>query len=342
MFEFSYPWLLLLLPLPIVMRWVKPAPANTTAIKVPFYRQLESLSLSGERKASRKGILTLLWASWLLLVLAASDPLWVGKPTGSPYSGRDMMLAVDLSQSMLTPDMQPPGVVAMQFQNNNDYTRMDAVKDVVGEFIERRSGDRLGLILFADQAYLQAPLSRDVVTVNQLLQEAQVGFAGRATAIGDALGLAIKRLKERPEGSRRIILLSDGANTAGDSNPIDAANIAANMGVKIYTIAFGSTENIRGTRRSRRTNEVDTQTLQTIANTTGGAFFRAESTAELKQVHQQLDQLEPLELEQLKVRPVLRLFFWPLGLALALTWLIALSQLRWTGSARVQAKGDST
>lgn len=329
MFELGYPWLLLLLPLPLLMRWVKPIAMDTTAIKVPFYQQLQTIHPGHQSRPGSPRSYWLMWLIWSLLVVAASDPLWVGKPAGIPYSGRDMMLAVDLSKSMLTPDMQPPGVVPMQFQNKRDYTRMDAVKDVVGDFIERRSGDRIGLILFADQAYLQAPLSRDVVTVNQLLQEAQVGFAGSATAIGDALGLAIKRLQDRPEGSRRIILLSDGANTAGESNPIDAANVAANLGVKIYTIAFGATDQMQGLRRLFYGNEVDTQTLQTIARMTGGEFFRAESTEELEQIHQQLDKLEPLELDELKVRPVLRLFFWPLGLALLLSWLLALSKIHW-------------
>ncbi|MDO3385767.1 VWA domain-containing protein [Gilvimarinus sp. SDUM040013] len=329
MFELAYPWLLLLLPVPLAMRWIKPAASAISAIKVPFFQQLSQLPIAKQTGHKSNATLGVLWCLWALLVIAASDPLWVGKPTGVPYSGRDMVLAVDLSQSMLTPDMQPPGVVTMQFQNSENYNRLDAVKAVVGDFIERRTGDRMGLILFADQAYLQAPLSHDMVTVNQLLQEAEVGFAGRATAIGDALGLAIKRLQERPEGSRRIILLSDGANTAGETNPLDAASVAANMGVKIYTIAFGSTENIRGTTRQRVTNEVDTETLQRIASTTDGEFFRAESTKELEQVHEQLDQLEPLELDELTVRPVLRLFFWPLGLALILSWGLALSKIHW-------------
>ena len=331
MLEFAWPWLLLALPLPLLMRLLPARESAEPALKVPFFSALKSL---GEKtaRASRKRLSRLcLWLIWALCVLAAADPRWVGEAESMPYTGRDLMLAVDISLSMLEVDMQPPGVTTMQFQNNSDYTRLHAVKDVVGDFMQRRRGDRLGLILFADNAYLQAPLSHDTATVNQLLQEAQIGFAGRMTAIGDAIGLAIKQLKDNPANSRRLILMSDGENNAGTLDPREAAQKAAELGIVIYTIAFGAEEMIvqgrRGPERINPSRDIDERTLQQIAETTGGQYFRARSTEELEEVHHQLDRLEPLEVDTLKVRPITSLFHWPLGLALLLSALFALARL---------------
>jgi Ca-activated chloride channel family protein len=327
MFEFGWLWLLALLPAPLLMRFVPAKTQNDAALRVPFFNQVHDMGQSSQ--GGRKNIANylLLWLIWVLCVLAAADPRWLGEAKSLPYSGRDLMLAVDISKSMDEKDMLPPGVTSMQFQNRS-YNRLDAVKAVIGDFARQRQGDRLGLILFADQAYLQAPLTYDTATVNQLLQEAQIGFAGAATAIGDALGLAIKRLKDRPEGSRRIILLSDGANTAGQTEPMDAAQKARDMGVKIYTIGFGAEEQIVqtafGPRRYNPSRDLDEGALQEIAELTGGQYFRARSTEELELIHKRLDALEPIELDELKVRPSKRLFFWPLGLALLLTLLLAL------------------
>ncbi|MCP8898694.1 vWA domain-containing protein [Gilvimarinus xylanilyticus] len=327
MFEFGLLWLLVLLPLPLIMRWVKPKTDSAPAVKVPFYHTAAELAGSSPLKRKRWGHGITLWLIWVLLVIAAADPRWIGEAQSQPYSGRDMMLAVDISKSMEIRDMLPPGIVAMQFQNGEPINRLTAVKAVVGDFVTRRTGDRLGLILFGDQAYVQAPLTYDTQTVNQLLQEAQIGFAGGATAIGDALGLAIKRLRERPEGSRRIILLSDGANTAGNTEPLEAARIAADMGVKVYTIGFGSNRSTGGFFSRSASADLDVRTLQQIAESTGGEFFRAESTEELAEVHKQLDALEPIELDERTVRPMNRLFYWPLGLALLLSALLAASRI---------------
>ncbi|WP_020209743.1 VWA domain-containing protein [Gilvimarinus chinensis] len=327
MFEFGLLWLLLLLPAPLLMRWVKPKADSAPAIKVPFYNSAAALAGSGQIKRKRVGKNLTLWVIWCLLVVAAADPRWIGEAQSQPYSGRDMMMAVDISRSMEIRDMLPPGIVAMQFQNGEPINRLVAVKAVVGDFVQQRKGDRLGLILFGDQAYVQAPLTYDTQTVNQLLQEAQIGFAGGATAIGDALGLAIKRLRERPEGSRRIILLSDGANTAGNTEPLEAARIAADMGVKVYTIGFGSNHSTGGFFSRSASADLDVRTLQQIAELTGGEFFRAESTEELVAVHEQLDALEPIELDERTVRPMNRLFYWPLAFALLLSALMACTRI---------------
>jgi Ca-activated chloride channel family protein len=330
MFEFGWLWLLALLPAPLLIRLAPAKPRHDAALRVPFFKQMQVLKQSSQGPSKRWFNLSLLWLIWILVVLAAADPRWLGEAKSLPYTGRDLMLAVDISKSMEQQDMLPLGVTAMQFQNRR-FNRLDAVKAVVGNFAEQRQGDRLGLILFADQAYLQAPLTYDTATVNQLLQEAQIGFAGAATAIGDALGLAIKRLKDRPEGSRRIILLSDGANTAGQTDPMVAAQKARDMGVKVYTIGFGADEQVVqtvfGPRRHNPSGDLDEAALQEIAELTGGQYFRARSTEELELIHKRLDTLEPIELDELTVRPSKRLFFWPLGLALLLTVWLALRLL---------------
>ena len=345
MFEFGWLWLLALLPAPLLIRFLPARQQQEAALQVPFFDQVNELSIKHQTRSTNRFHYLLLWLIWALCVIAAADPKWLGEAKSLPYTGRDLMLAVDISKSMDEKDMLPPGVTSMQFQNRS-YNRLDAVKAVIGDFAEQRQGDRLGLILFADQAYLQAPLTYDTATVNQLLQESQIGFAGSATAIGDALGLAIKRLKDRPEGSRRIILLSDGANTAGQTEPLEAAQKARDMGVKIYTIGFGADEQIVqtafGPRRYNPSRDLDEKALQEIAELSGGQYFRARSTEELELIHKRLDTLEPIELDELKVRPSKRLFYWPLGLALTLALLLALTFIpitRRTERTQTQAKG---
>lgn len=330
MFEFYFPWLLALLPLPIFMRWFPARNVSEPALRVPFFQQFKTLSSKKSAANTKRYKTATLWLIWILCVFAVAEPRWTGEPQSLPYTGRDLMLAVDISGSMDRQDMKPLGMATMQFQNK-PYMRLDAVKAVVGEFAKRRTGDRLGLILFGSQAYLQAPLTHDNNTVNQLLQEAQIGFAGGRTAIGDAIGLAVKRLRERPDGSRRLILLTDGENTAGVTNPIKAAELASTLGIKIYTIGFGASEMIeqtfRGPRRVNPSRELDEGELQTIADMTGGAYFRAHSTDELEEIHAKLDALEPIELDAVQIRPITSLFYWPLGLALILSVALALSQL---------------
>jgi Ca-activated chloride channel family protein len=209
-------------------------------------------------------------------------------------------------------------------------SRIDAVKQVVGEFIERRRGDRLGLILFGSNAYVQAPLTFDRNTVQRFLREAQLGFAGRETAIGDAIGLAVKRLRERPADSRVLILLTDGANNAGEVEPLDAARLAADNGVKIHTIGIGSDKLVMpglfgssfGSKVVNPSRDLDEDTLREIADRTGGNYFRARDPAELINIYQLLDALEPVEQEAQSYRPQRSLFHLPLAAAFALSLLL--------------------
>ena len=219
MLEFEWPWVFALLPLPwLVYRFVPTAAQQEAALHVPFY---QALTTDEENKVFARGNkrhhLLFLASIWLLLLIAASRPTWVGEPIAIPTSGRDLMLAVDLSDSMRQTDL---------ILDKQQVKRITVVKKVVSEFAERRKGDRLGLILFGTNAYLQAPLTFDRNTVATLLRESQLGFAGPYTAIGDAIGLAVKRLRKRPEASRVLILLTDGKNTAGEIDPQKAGELA--------------------------------------------------------------------------------------------------------------------
>lgn len=332
MFEMHWPWLLLLAPLPLVMAFIPAKKLIEAALRVPFYQhasQLEQHSKLGINKRPAK--LLALWLIWICCLFAATNPQWVGEPTSMPSSGRDLLMAVDISGSMEQTDMAIAG---------RRVTRLMAVKKVIGDFVVRRSSDRMGLILFGAQAYLQAPLTYDRKTVNQLLQEAQIGFAGRETAIGDAIGLAVKRLRDRPDASRVLVLLTDGANTAGQLSPDKATELAQQAKIKIYTIAFGAESmevpGIFGSRTVNPSRDLDEPTMVNIAEKTGGKYFRARNLEELDNIHRELDRLEPIEMETETFRPVQTLFYWPLAIAFLLSLLLACLHI-WQGrAARVE------
>lgn len=321
MLSFIWPWVWLLLPLPLLVYLLLPrVEPQQSALQLPFYSRL--LGYAGHSRPGLSGgfwrrLLSLL--IWLLLLLAASRPEWTGDPVEIPVSGRDISLAVDVSGSMSGKDMSI---------NNRSVDRLQAVKHVVGDFVERRQGDRMSLILFGTRPYLIAPLTFDLKTVRILLEEASIAVAGKTTAIGDAIGLAVKRLQDRPISSRVLILLTDGANTDGEVDPVQAAGIAARAGIKIYTVGIGADEmTVRNFFSSRRINpsaDLDEETLQEIAKRTGGRYFRAKNTRQLTEIYAELDQLEPIAEEQETFRPVLSLYYYPLGLALLLSFLLPL------------------
>ncbi len=325
MLEFEWPWIFVLLPLPALVWWLVPrADSSGGALLVPFFEQVQPLANS-EQSLQRSNLIApiMLVLIWLALIIACARPQWVGEPVELPASGRDLLLAVDISGSMDTRDM---------IVNGESYDRLTVVKAVIGEFVQRRHQDRLGLILFGTNAYLQSPLTFDRKTVNILLQEAQLGFAGEKTAIGEAIGLAIKRLQNRPQSSRVVILLTDGANTAGEVAPLQAAELAKLAEVKIYTIGVGADEiTMRGLFSRGRTinpsRDLDEDTLTDIAELTGGQYFRARDPKELVQIYDKLDELEPVEQEAETFRPIQALFYWPLGLAVLLSSLLALRKV---------------
>jgi Ca-activated chloride channel family protein len=324
MLNFAWPWLLLSLPLPWFARRFLPPAANAeqAALKVPFLDDFAIAQGSALRRESPWPLRVAMLA-WCLLVLAAARPLWLGEPIEQAVSGRDLMLAVDLSASMEEQDF----VV-----NGRAIDRLAAAKQVLRDFIARRSGDRLGLILFGTQAYLQTPLTFDRKTVMTLLDEAVLGLAGENTAIGDAIGLAVKRLRNQQADSRVLILLTDGANTAGEIAPLKAAELAAKEKLKIYTVGIGADEMIVrsffGARKVNPSKDLDEKTLTAIADTTGGRYFRARDSEELNTIYRLLDQLEPVQKDRQYFRPQQELFYWPLAAAMLLACAIYLRRVR--------------
>jgi Ca-activated chloride channel homolog len=346
MIEWIWPWMLLLAPTPWLVRRVLPA-ANSQqpALRAPFFAEWARLSESqGSRSVRGSAVPTVaLWLLWLLLLLAAARPMWVGEPIELPNSGRDLMMAVDISGSMRIEDMQ---------LGQSLVPRVDAVRQVGAQFISQRSGDRLGLILFGTNAYVQSPLSFDTNTVERFLSEAQIGFAGEDTAIGDAIGLAVKRLKERPAESRVLILLTDGQDTASSVKPLDAAKLAAELGIRIYTIGIGADSltlpglfgSSFGSRQVNPSAELDEGSLLEIARLTGGEYFRARNPQELVNIYQLLDELEPVEQETTLYRPRQALGYLPLLGALLLSFLLAVrhcrSAISWRGTGTMTGQKE--
>ncbi len=341
MIDLQWPWVLATLPLPLLAWLLPPARSGArNALHLPFYRELPGASDNRET-ATPRWLRLIAWLAWALLVVAAARPQWLGEAVTLPVSGRDLMLAVDVSGSMEQADYE---------LNGRALSRLDLVKAVAGRFIEQRQGDRLGLILFGSRAYVQTPLTYDRETVRAFLRDSVIGLAGRETAIGDALALAVKRLRQQPEDNRVLILLTDGANTAGNIAPLEAAKLASQARVRIYTIGMGGGKStVRtpfGMRFVRPPSDLDPKTLQAIAETTGGRFFQATDSDELQRIYQELDRLEPSIRDQRSFRPMTPLFFWPASLALLLSAGIALTQL-WRGSggrrkmAKEQAHGTT-
>lgn len=327
MIEFVWPWVFAALPLPWLVNLLLPrAGARDAALYVPFFRVLSRLDATTVRTGARNFLLALFaTVAWIGLVTAAAQPQWIGAPIELPTTGRDLMLVVDISGSMEAQDMQLGGQGA---------NRLQVVKAVVGDFVTRRTGDRLGLILFAARAYTQAPLTFDRKTVETLLYEAQIGIIEEnATAIGDGIGLGVKHLRERPEASRVLIMLTDGVNNAGEVTPLQAGELAAREGIKVYTIGIGAesgtSSSLFGPRTVNPSADLDEDTLTQIAESTGGQFFRARDRDELERIYGILDELEPVDQKAETFRPTQALFFWPLGLALALSFLIALWRMPW-------------
>ncbi|THB74845.1 MAG: VWA domain-containing protein [Gammaproteobacteria bacterium] len=321
----AYPLLLLFLPLPFLLRLILPSrqAQQGAALRVPFFTQISRLGGDGQVATSSPLKLILMSLIWSLLLIAAARPQWLGEPIEVPVEGRNLMLAVDVSGSMKEEDMVLDG---------NYRDRLSIVKNIAEQFIDKRVGDRVGLILFGTNAYIQAPLSFDRKTVNLLVEESQIGIAGEKTAIGDAIGLAVKRLREIDSKDKVLILLTDGENTAGSVDPIKAGKIAAEAGLKIYTIGIGADEAYRRTffgmrQKYNPSAGLDEKTLKQIAADTGARYFRARSTKELEEIYHDIDKLEPVVGEGEVFRPVTELYYIPLVIAYLLTLVLAFAGL---------------
>jgi len=321
-FAIAWPWLLLLAPLPWLLRLLMPASqsGDLQALRVPWFSAVAGGKAGWMRRPWLAFIAALVW---LLLLFAAARPQWIGEIESLPISGRDLLLAVDISGSMDTQDM---------ILNKTAVNRLKVVKKVAGEFIQRRHGDRVGLILFGSRAYLQTPLTFDTETTATLLNESEIGLAGRETAIGDAIGLAVKRLRDDAAADRVLVLLTDGANTSGEVQPLQAAEFAARDGLTVYTVGVGADEmmvqDFFGSRVVNPSADLDEETLRTIAEQTGGRYFRARDAKGLEKIYEILDELEPVESDVEIIRPIDELFHWPMGIAWVLALLAALYSIR--------------
>jgi len=320
MLEWQWPWVALVLPLPWVLRWLLP-PAQMTegaALKLPFAAEAQALVVAGSVVRGRLPMFALL--AWLALCVAAARPTWVGEAEDQPRSGRDLLLAVDVSGSMAAEDMRIGG---------RPVDRLTAVQVVVGDFLSRRAGDRVGLLLFGQQAYLLTPLTFDLEQVRYQLETSSIGLAGRETAMGDAIGLAVKRLRDNDNPQRVLILLTDGVNTAGQLDPLKASELAVAEKVKIYTVGVGGDTRANGMLGMvfAQPQEIDEPTLQEVARRTGGRYFRARNTGELAQIYAEIEQLEPALQDGEPLRPRRELFLWPLSIALILAGLTLAARL---------------
>jgi Ca-activated chloride channel family protein len=316
MWQLDYPWLLLLLPLPwLAYRYLPAYNEARSAVRVPFFSAMsravgEAPSNVGSRRNTWQLLLNVL--VWALILLATARPVFVEKPIERQQPVRDLMLAIDLSQSMETEDFTNA--------NGEKINRLAAVKEVVQGFIDKRKDDRLGLIVFGSGAYPQAPLTLDHTSLSLLLADTGIGMAGPNTAIGDAIGLSLKLLDKAHEQEKVLILLTDGNDTSSAITPDHAAEMAANKGVIIHTIGIGDPS-------ASGEAKVNLSALEQIAKTTGGQFFHAEDRNALDQVYSTLDRLTPHQVKTLSHQPQRELFYWPLGAAVALLALYHLGAL---------------
>lgn len=328
MLEFEWPWAFALLPLPLLVWWLMPSyQRQQTSVHVPFFDRLADATGQTPQPGAvvlRRRAIQMIAAAlvWVLIVAALARPERVGDAVTHEVSARDLILAVDISGSMEQSDFRT--------QDGKTLKRLDGVKLVLGDFIARRKGDRVALILFGSKAYVQVPFTQDLQTARTLLDQSEVGMAGQQTVIGDTIGLAIKTFESSKARQKLVILLTDGNDTASKVPPEHAADIARQKGVVVYTIGFGD-PNVTGESR------VDLSTLREVASMTGGQFFRAEDGTQLAKIYADIDRLAPVKLETISWRPKLPLFQWPLGaatiLALAL-WCLLLtgSIFRWRAS----------
>lgn len=307
MWQFDYPWLLFLLPLPwFAWRFLGEYRESRSALRVPFFAAMSRAVGQAPGSASAGGgrwQLGLNLLVWALLLAACARPVWVEKPIEKERPTRDLMLAIDISQSMQTTDYTDA--------SGQRIDRLSAVKKVVSDFIARRKDDRIGLIVFGTAAYPQAPLTLDHASLSILLDEVGIGMAGPNTALGDAIGLTIKLLQDAPEQDKVLILLTDGNDTGSAITPVHAAQMAKNAGIVVHTIGIGDPQ-------ASGEAKVDLGTLQDIAKRTGGSFFRAGDSNALQEVYATLDRITPHKVKTFSHQPKRDLFWMPLGAAMLL------------------------
>ena len=307
MFVLAFPWALLLLALPFLL-WLgmPPAQAQVSAVlKVPFFHAMQTVVQQDKTMVAKRRNFVWLMLAWALLVVALAGPKWVGEPRPLVRDSYNIMLALDISPSMSVNDMSDHG---------RHVTRLFAVKRAAKQFVEKRVGDKIGLILFGEQAYLLTPLTYDRRNVAQRIDDASVGLAGKSTSIGDALGLAIKRLQQVPAEGRMIVLLTDGVSNSGVLSPLKAADLARSENIQINTIGLHTMVDPRsfdGLFLSMSgAADLDEDTLKEVANVTGGHYFRATDQASLEKIYAYIDQMTRVEQDLADIRPQYDYYPW--------------------------------
>ncbi len=308
MFEFSYPWAFILIILPFI---IKRIPwyyiSKRSALRISFKEDIDAVNkskneVSGISRASltQKSMLILIY---LMVIIALAKPQYIGEPLSKEISQREVLVSIDLSGSMATKDFKD--------KNGTSIDRLEAVKMVLGDFFKERKGEKIGLILFGNAAFVQAPFTQDLTALGHLLSELNIGMAGPQTAMGDSIGLAVKLFQDSNVTDRMLIVMSDGDDTGSKVPPLTAAKLAAKNDVSIFTIAMGDPENAGE-------HPIDTATLEEIAKSTGGKFYYAWNSDELSDIYKQIDKLKPKEVKEITHRPKFDLFRYPLLVALLL------------------------
>ena len=307
MFQFEHPWLFLLLLVQPLVWWLSPPyKEQRDSLQIPYLQRLADLTRQTPSKAAvvlrrPRALLFLLPMWWVLIVIALARPVWLADPIEKIESTRDLMLLVDLSGSMETEDFKDP--------RGQRISRLDAVKGVLDEFIERRKSDRLGLIVFGNEPFLQVPFTRDHEVVRTLLNQTRTKMAGEQTAIGDAIGLALKHFESSKCEHRVVVLLTDGNDTGSKVPPKKAAEIASQRGITVHTVAVGDPT-------AAGEGKMDIEALQAISRATKGSFFRADDRLQLDTIYRKLDEIEPEKVRTISYRPKYPLFQWPVGAVL--------------------------
>lgn len=314
MLTFLYPWMFALVVLPLLVRWlVPPRIESISAVRVPFFSRLEAAGVKGGSDRSKQRSLTVATIVWVLVLIALARPQWLEKPIERTLPTRDLLLLVDLSGSMDQKDFKDPA--------GQPIDRLEAVKSVLDEFLLKRQGDRVGLVVFGSAPFLQVPFTTDLELCRQLLDETAVGMAGPRTALGDAIGLGIQLFDKSDAPAKTMIALTDGNDTASSVPPGEAARVARDREITIHTIAIGDPETVGE-------EKIDQEALREVAATTeSGQFFLALDRKELAGIYDRLDEIETRDVKTVSHRPRRDLYFWPLGLALLLSLLVHASKL---------------
>ncbi|MGE9270777.1 MAG: VWA domain-containing protein [Verrucomicrobiales bacterium] len=308
MLTFALPWAFLLLPLPWLVRaLVPPRRISRVSVRIPFGERLkDALRRSGgaqtTKKATQRWFVPIL--VWLLLLTALARPQWLLPPISKEQPTRDLLLLVDLSTSMEQRD----------FTNDTGETvdRLTAVQEVLDHFLQQREGDNIGLVVFGDSPFLQCPFSTDLNLIEQLLNETAIGMAGPRTALGDAIGMGIALFDHSDAPAKTIIALTDGNDTASKVPPIEAARIAEQRGIRLYTVAIGDPT-------TAGEDALDEKTLKTAAETTGGKYYFAGDRQQLEGIYDELNRIETKEIAVISHQPRRDLFPWAVLAALTLS-----------------------